>query len=702
MDVALKELAEKLGICTHFSYVCNGIHEKEASAGLLRFLIESFGYKTKTEDDIRKSMERIEKKRWQYALDAIYVRTSDNKNLDIVLTEKETQGETAFFYAPEGSDDFKPLSGVLSELERRQEARTVYVKMQFAVTEELAPGYYDVEARTAKGVYKTILAVTPRACYELQKNGKDKLFGFALQLYSLKSRRNWGVGDFTDLAEMADMLANSGGDIIGLNPLNVLEHENPEYASPYASTSRLFLNPIYIDVEKVPFYEADDKDEAAIAAAKAKENIDYTTVYNIKIAALRRIFARMLKQHKSDYYKEFMAFMAADTGELHRLAVFQAFKAQKKAGGIEKLAIVGEMEKFVSANAKEIEFFKFLQFEADRQLRAVEAKIKERGLAVGLYRDLPVGVSKNSAEVWSDKYLYMQESGTGAPPDNSFPIGQKWMLGAFNPFELKERAYKPFIRILRANMRYAGAIRIDHVMGLSRLYLIPDKGEEGTYLMYNAEDMFNILALESHLNKCAVVGECIGNVSDGFKDMLKERNIYALGVLWVERKDEDGTLKTPQEYERKYFASVGTHDMPPLKAWWFGREIGLMKELGLYSAKETEQSYHWREHERWILLQALDNEQVWPEDRRRQANYLFGEGYPEGLEEAVHSYMAKTNSEVFMLQPEDIFQSEKVQNLPGTDIPLYPNWRSRLPVDVEDMEASEAYRRNIAAVKKWR
>ena len=711
MDVALKELAEKLGICTHFSYVCNGIHEKEASVGLLRFLIESFGYKAKTEDDIRKSMERIEKKRWQYALDAIYVRTSDNKNLDIVLTEKETLGETAFFYAPEGSDDFKPLSGVLSELERRQEARTVYVKMQFAVTEELAPGYYDVEARTAKGVYKTILAVTPRACYELQKNGKDKLFGFALQLYSLKSRRNWGVGDFTDLAEMADMLANSDGDIIGLNPLNVLEHENPEYASPYASTSRLFLNPIYIDVEKVPFYEADDKDEAAIAAAKAKEYIDYTTVYNTKIAALRRIFARMLKQYKSDYYKEFMAFVAADTGELHRLAVFQAFKAQqcgtpaqkqKKAGGIEKLAIVGEMEKFVSANAKEIEFFKFLQFEADRQLRAVEAKIKERGLAVGLYRDLPVGVSKNSAEVWSDKYLYMQESGTGAPPDNSFPIGQKWMLGAFNPFELKERAYKPFIRILRANMRYAGAIRIDHVMGLSRLYLIPDKGEEGTYLMYNAEDMFNILALESHLNKCAVVGECIGNVSDGFKDMLKERNIYALGVLWVERKDEDGTLKTPQEYERKYFASVGTHDMPPLKAWWFGREIGLMKELGLYSAKETEQSYHWREHERWILLQALDNEQVWPEDRRRQANYLFGEGYPEGLEEAVHSYMAKTNSEVFMLQPEDIFQSEKVQNLPGTDIPLYPNWRSRLPVDVEDMEASEAYRRNIAAVKKWR
>ncbi len=708
MSENLDVLAEKLGVCTRFTYSRYGsVKTHKVSDDLVRFLIESLGYHARNDEDVRKSLERIEKKRWQYALDVVYVRRTDNKYIDIVLTEKEAESGVLFFYAPEESGDFQPLEGRLFEIERRQEACSTYVKLKYDIEKDIEPGYYNIEVRTFRETYKTILAVAPCACYGLDKKGKDRLFGFALQLYSLKSHRNWGVGDFTDLSRMIDILAQSGGDIIGLNPLNVLQHDYPECASPYASVSRLFLNPIYIDVEQVPFYEPQDKDEEIVAAARKSENIDYTVVYTAKIKALRRIFARISKQRKSDYYKKFEEFITNDTGELQRLAVFQVYeemrhRIQKNGQKKIKISMGSEMEKFVAEHSEEIEFFKFLQFEADRQLQAVFAKIKEHGMAVGLYRDLPVGVSKDSAEVWGDKYLYMQGSGAGAPPDNSFPLGQKWMLGAFNPFELKERAYKPFIRILRANMRYAGAIRIDHVMGLSRLYLIPDKGDEGTYLMYNAEDMFNILALESYLNKCVVVGECIGNVADGFQDMLKTRNIYSLGVLWVERKDESGTMKKPGEYEHAYFASVGTHDMPPLKAWWYAREIGLMHELGLYTDEETQNSYHWREHERRLLLQALDSEDVWPADRLRKSDYLYGDGYPEGMEEAVHAYMAKSNSDVFMLQPEDIFQSEKIQNLPGTDVSLYPNWRSKLPVAIEDIADSEMYHRNIVAVKRWR
>ena len=453
------------------------------------------------------------------------------------------------------------------------------------------------------------------------------------------------------------------------------------------------------------------KDENAVNAAREKETIDYTAVYNAKIKALQNIFERVQQNATSEYAKEFQAFKKADSGELNRLAVFQALcharciADEKNAKKIQELlssALGSDVEKFAHKHAAEIDFFKFLQFEADRQLRLVEKKIKDRNLAIGLYRDLPVGVSKDSAEVWSDRYLYMQESGAGAPPDSCFPTGQKWGLGAFNPFELKERCYKPFIRILRANMRYAGALRIDHVMGLSRLYLIPDKGEEGTYLAYNVKDMFNILALESYLNKCIVVGESIGNVADGFKDMLTERNIYSLGVLWNERRQDGFSFKSPNEYETLYFASVGTHDMPPLKAWWFGTEVGLMKDLQLFTPEEATNAYKCREHERWLLLNAMDNEGVWPEDKRRQGDYLFGEGYPEGIEEAVHGYMAKSNSVVFMLQPEDVFQSMRIQNLPGTDIDKYPNWRTKLPVDVEDMRNSEAYHRNINVVKKWR
>ena len=396
---------------------------------------------------------------------------------------------------------------------------------------------------------------------------------------------------------------------------------------------------------------------------------------------------------------------------MQRLAVFQAIAHERflrggrfdKAEEIELGSALGSgVNAFAKAHEKEVDFFKFLQFEADRQLRLVKKEIDKRKLIIGLYRDLPVGVSKDSAEVWSDRYLYIQRSGAGAPPDNYFPTGQKWGLGAFNPRELKERCYKPFIRILRANMKYAGAVRIDHIMGLSRLFIIPDDGQEGTYIRYNAEDMMNILALESYLNKCVVVGECIGNVEAGYTESLLKRGIYLLGVLWSERKDENGTMKTPDEYEEKYFASVGTHDMPPLKAWWFGREIDTMHRLGLYTDEEMRRAYHWREHERRLLLDTLDREGVWPKDNLRHSDYMYGENYPEGMDEAVHAYMAKTKSEVFMLMPEDIFQSEKIQNLPGTDVDKYPNWRSKQVIDLEDMKDSNAYQRHINIVKKYR
>lgn len=711
MSELLHKLADKLGICTRFTFGCGSVKTSEVSDEQLRFFIENFGYSAGNDEEIQKSLKRIEKKRWQQALEAIYVTVQGDVAFDVVLTAEEAKGKISVSYAKEGEKKFSPLKVVFSEEEGKKDGRQVYVRLRGVVENGLEPNYYDVKVKTDRGEYKTVLAVAPEQCYALDKKGKEKLFGFAIQLYSLKSRRNWGVGDFTDLENMVDILADSGGDVIGLNPLNVLQHDYPETASPYASISRLFLNPIYIDVEKVPFYDPRDKNDDAILRAKEKENIDYTTVYNAKIMALRNIFARVWANQDAEYAKEFAAFKASDTGELQRLAIFQTICEERaKMGGIapksweEALssALSSGVEKFVAEHLYEVEFFKFLQFEADRQLRLVEKKIKERHLVIGLYRDLPVGVSKSSAEVWGDKYLYVQGSGAGAPPDNYFPTGQKWGLGAFNPFELKERCYKPFIRILRANMRYAGAVRIDHVMGLSRLYIIPDKGNEGTYICYNEKDMLNILALESYLNKCVVVGECIGNVADGFREKLISRNIYSLGVLWVERKDDNGTLKAPHEYDTKYFASVGTHDMPPLKAWWFGSEIGIMRELQLFTEEEMRSSYGWREHERRLLLGALDSEQVWPEDRYRHADYLYGEGYPEGIEEAVHAYMAKTNSEVFMLQPEDIFQSMKIQNLPGTDIDKYPNWRSKLPVDIEDMTSTEAYHRHINAVKKWR
>lgn len=707
MSELLHKLASALNISTRFTYSSGGVEKAvDVSDDVLKFFIKNMGYNATDDAAVEASLAKLSKKRWQRVMEAIYVVEEDDKFFDIVLKQDES---VEFFIAKEGTGDYQPLNVWLSELERYNEGRTPLIKFRAEIKEEMALGYYDLMAKVSDKEYKTVIAVAPKQCYALDKKGKEKLFGFALQLYALKSRRNWGVGDFTDLENMVDLLAQDGGDIIGLNPLSVLEHDYPEQASPYASVSRLFLNPIYIDVTRVPYYEQGDKDEEAIKQAKEKENIDYTTIYNAKIKALKNIFARV-KEHKGEaYYKAFEEFVKADEGGLHCLAVFEAINSAKKDGSLSAVEAKGVssfagrgIKEFVNKHKDDINFFKFLQFEADRQLKEVYEEIKKKNMAVGLYRDLPVGVSQNSAEVWNDRYLYLQESGAGAPPDNAFPTGQKWGLGAFNPFELKERCYKPFIWILRANMKYAGAVRIDHIMGLSRLYVIPNDKEEGTYIRYNEKDMLNILALESYLNKCVVVGECIGNVEGSYRERLTARNIYSLGVLWCEHTDDFGTVRRPHEFDAKYVASIGTHDMPPLKAWWFAVEQTTMKELGMLTAEEVDKAYHWRDHERKLLLEALDSEGVWPQDRLRKSDYIYGEGFPEGLEEAIHAYMAKTNSEIFIMQPEDIFLSMKLQNLPGTDIDKYPNWRSRVPADIEDMASNEGYRRILALVRKWR
>jgi 4-alpha-glucanotransferase len=399
--------------------------------------------------------------------------------------------------------------------------------------------------------------------------------------------------------------------------------------------------------------------------------------------------------------------------DLEKLAIFQSLyddKSRTHWGGWRaweeefrnpsSLAV----RNYAKDNEHKINFFKYMQFEAERQFDSVYDLIEKSGLAIGLYRDLAVGVGRDSAELWSDDDLFIEDAGAGAPPDSFFPQGQKWGLGAFNPYVLKDRAYHPFIKVLRANMKNSGALRIDHVMSLMRLYVIPEGDDYGSYIMYNFEDMLNIVVIESHLNKCMVVGESIGNVPEGFLDKIREKNIYALSVLWAERWDAGwGNFKSPQDYPEHAYVSVGTHDMTPLRMWWFGYDIALHRELGLISNDDDmSNAYKRREVDRWKLLSAMDSNSVWPRDNMRQNNYIYGEAYPEGIEEAVHRFMSRAGSEVFLAELENILHVDKLQNLPGVDRDKYPNWRMKLPVPLEKLEYDVAYVRNINAIKSER
>jgi 4-alpha-glucanotransferase len=222
--------------------------------------------------------------------------------------------------------------------------------------------------------------------------------------------------------------------------------------------------------------------------------------------------------------------------------------------------------------------------------------------------------------------------------------------------------------------------------------------------MYNFDDMLNIVSLESCLHKYMVVGESIGNVPEGFLTRLAEKNIYSMSILWAERYDSGwGDFISPDQYPENVFASVGTHDMAPLKAWWFGYDIAISRKLNIITSDdEMKDSYHQREHDRVKLLKILDENHVWPEDNHRHGDYIYGEAYPEGIEEAVHRLMAKSNAKVFLVCLEDVFQIDKMQNLPGTDRDKHPNWRMKMVVNLEDNPCSLAYYRNIAAIKKER
>ena len=708
MQNSWDELLRKIGIAKTFSDAAQNHKTYTADDETLRQMVNYLGFPLKDINENEALLQKIENKRWQYVLDAIYVVRTEQKSFAAVI-KAEAMPQIKLRLLQSG----KPLKvNYTTEVtETKYLGRHEYARVLFTITSELAPQYYDIELDCGNGTSYSVLAVTPDKCYVPEVLQGRKPWGFAIQLYALKSARNWGVGDFTDLENFVKMCGRNGADVIGVNPLNVLFHDYPENASPYSSISRLFLNPIYIDVEKVAGYKPEYVDSKTLNAVRQTIDIDYTAVYNLKIKVLQKIFAAIIANPQGKEYKKFAKYIASAGADLDSLATYQAIYSayhDKVFGGWR--AWPKELQNphtpavanFKKEHEREIQFFKFLQYVADLQLQNIYQTVEDSGLTIGLYRDLPVGLCKDSAELWSGNDLFIKDCGAGAPPDVFFPTGQKWCLGAFNPYRLKEAAYQPFIKILRAAMQGAGALRIDHVMSIMRLYIIPDKAENGTYVYYNFDDMLGIVALESYLNKCIVVGESIGNVPDGFIDKIHERGIYSLSVLWAERWNGCGDFKAPFDFPQNAFCSVGTHDMAPLKMRWFGYDIEIMYRLKMLDETERQNQYKGREDERRRLLAALDWAGVWPVDKPRQSDCLYGEGYPNGIMEAVEAYVASAASTVYLAQLEDIFGVEVLQNLPGTDRDKHPNWRRKLPVKIEDYERNQDFVRAVKIIAEKR
>jgi 4-alpha-glucanotransferase len=573
---------------------------------------------------------------------------------------------------------------------------------------ELPTGYHRLILEKVDGGHLGAAALIGAAerCYGPEAVSRGaRLWGPAVQLYTLRSKRNWGIGDFTDLAGFIETAAILGADLVGLNPLHALFPADPALCSPYSPASRNFVNVLYIDPEAVPEFEvcaearrlvATPEFQARLEALRSEDFVDYPGVAACKLEVLKHLYENFRILASTRRLLDFDKFIRKGGEELETLAVFYALQEHFAVRGIRggwpawpaayHAADGPAAEAFLAAEPEAVEFHMWLQWVAAGQLSAAEARARQAGMVVGLYRDLAVGVNGGGAEAWAHPGLYAHEASVGAPPDALALQGQDWGIPPMRPDELRERAYEPFVRLLRANMGRGGALRIDHVMVLFRLWWVPRgmSSAEGAYVYYRLDELMAIVALESQRHQCLVIGEDLGTVPPEIREAMPAHGLFSYRVLIFE-KDEAGCYRRPRDYPPHALVTVATHDLPPLASWWAGTDVDLRRSLGLYPepgmgvAAQTD-----RAADRKDILRALAEEGLRPEDARR-------EGEESGLmtpalAEAIQLYLARSPAALMVVQPEDWLHMDSPVNVPGTS-DEYPNWRRKLTEDWQSLLA---------------
>ena len=586
----------------------------------------------------------------------------------------------------------------------------------------LPDGYHQLTLEHEAQRYGCCVIVAPPRCYEPPALlAGESLWGSCIQLYTLRSAHNWGIGDFGDLRQMIDETARRGGAFVGLNPLHALFPAEPESASPYSPSSRRWLNILYIDVNAVPDFQQSEAARAwwcleatqqALQAARRAEWVDYPAVTRLKLEGLRLAWqAFRLRDADDAEAAAFEDFVEAGGDSLLCQGLFDALHAeQRKQDGDshgwqswpdafqhpDSAAVLA----FRIEQSDEVRFYLWLQWLAARQFAACWQRCRQHEMAIGLYRDLAVGVARDGAETWRERELYCLEASVGAPPDILGPLGQNWGLPPMDPQVMAARAFEPWITLLRASMQDCGALRIDHVMALLRLWWIPqgESAAEGAYVHYPVDALLAILALESQRHRCMVIGEDLGTVPAAIVDKLRDAGVYSYKVLYFEQASKQA-FRAPGQWPRQAMAVATTHDMPTLRGWWRSDDLRLGSKLGLYPDKDVLAGlYRDRQAARKALLQTLLRSGALPPRRRFQRG---GARMTRALSQAILGYLADTQSALLGLQPEEGLDMTTPVNVPGT-VDAWPNWRRKLSATLEEMFSDPAVDALLAAVDRGR
>lgn len=540
-----------------------------------------------------------------------------------------------------------------------------------------------------------------------------RAWGIGCQLYGLRSARNWGIGDFEDLGRFAEIAAAAGADFVGVNPLHALFMAAPERSSPFSPSSRQFLNPLYIAIDKVPGYEGMEDALEPPEAVRDTTLVDYRRVGPLKAKALNILFRIFEARGEEAEREDFQSFVSERGQPLYLHALFEALsEAMTQQGNGPTWHGWPEAFRHPSADAvrafaeeqKElVNFHAWLQWLADRQLAAAQARARAAGMRIGLYLDLAVGVAPDGSATWSDPALAVPAARIGAPPDYFNADGQDWGLAPLSPRSLAERAFEPYRDSIDTVLRHAGALRIDHAMSLYRLFWIAEgfTSADGVYVRYPFHDMLTTLAAVSEARHTIVIGEDLGVVPPGFRQVMEATEIQGYRVFFFEKRDDH--FIPPESYLDRALACLTTHDLHSLAGWWSANDLAVRHAIGMSDAADLNGAREQRAHERRRVLGLLDTHGLLPPELApvMRAETAAPPAMPESFATALHRLIARTPSRLVVVQSEDLTGTEDQVNIPGT-MGEHPNWQRKLAVDIEALPAHPLFRAITTAMREER
>jgi 4-alpha-glucanotransferase len=521
------------------------------------------------------------------------------------------------------------------------------------------------------GAGDATLAAAPRAIAppsQAWQGPPGKWWLIAIQLYGVRSERNWGHGDFSDLLALVELAAQVGAAGIGINPIHAVKEDLPQEASPYSPNSRLFLNPLYIDLDAVPDFAGHTADiTAEIARLRQTELVDYDGIAALKRLALRAAHQAFRRAASPERRAAFEGFRKARHPTLARFAAFEVLRRRWPGPWWEWPAEWRTADDQAIARLRddaedELEFHEYVQWLADHQLMRCLDRCRALGLPIGLYVDVAVGVCADGFDAWNAPDAIVRTLAVGAPPDPLNAVGQNWGLAGFSGVGLQASGFQPFRAMLRASMRYAGAIRLDHVLGLKRLYFIPAglPPDQGAYVRMPFDELLAATTEESVASRCIVVGEDLGTVPEGFREQVAQFGLWSYRVMLFER-DGRGAFWPPGHYAERALVTFATHDLPTFAGWLTRHDLRMREEMNIPSGETPE--------ERAQAVTAL-------QDALRQLG-LAERDFP-----SVARYLAASPARLLAIALEDVLDVRDQTNVPGTT-GEHPNWRRKLPMELE-------------------